>query len=576
MKKSFLTLLFLLLLALSVSVAVACQSGSSDGSITDTTSSDDAAASTETTAGTTGETEASSTLENVDGEIITDTDLHGWLAYGGNLTLRDNFKVDVKNSIAIGMAKNEMQGFQYVMASNADYKGLRCEVSTLSDGKGNTLEGTVSVAWNMYTTPHDFLPFALLELDNPYQGGTFDVVAGRSKTLYIRYITDINSIPGTYTGTLEIKQGDSVLKTHDISVTVWDIYYDEATECLTPSGYGHNNNPENGYFAPDSAPGVVDEPKWYTIYADYLLANRLSPSRLPYDTKLTEPLAATYLNNPRMNFVNFYGPYWEDLALLEEQYNIAVENGWLDKINLQICDEPATEEHLLNSFAFAERVRQHFPSTRMGGALLKDQPLDGRNVVERYADYSTVHILQKALCDSQPQLWESCLKLKEERGDDILWYVCGSEPFNQIDVLPGIAGTLKTILYWQMFLYDCDGMLFWSTDCWGDLPDFWAKDFEEFNPTYPQLKKMNFGNGVLVVWDPLTKEPVPTLGLEGVRDGVEDFQLLRMAEDVLGSDVVKNYVRKISGSITSFTTDAERLNQVRFEIAEALLAATAQ
>jgi hypothetical protein len=277
-----------------------------------------------------------------------------------------------------------------------------------------------------------------------------------------------------------------------------------------------------------------------------------------------------------MNFVCFYGPYWEDLTLLEAQYDVAVANGWLDKINLQICDEPATEDHLLNSFAFAERVREFFPSTRMGGALLKDQPLDGRNVVERYSDYSTVHILQKALCDGEPQLWETCLKLKEERGDDILWYVCGSEPFNQIDVLPSIAGTLKTILYWQMFLYDCDGMLFWSTDCWGDLPDFWAEDFEEFNPTYPQLKKMNFGNGVLVVWDPLTKEPTSTLGLESVRDGVEDFQLLRMAEKVLGKETVMDYTRRLTTSLTEYTTDAALLAQVKAELATALEAALAQ
>ncbi|MBQ4065989.1 MAG: DUF4091 domain-containing protein, partial [Clostridia bacterium] len=564
----------LLLLLLTVCVAVACNDAANSKDETNGTTTAAQTTDAETT------TEAAETeppvLMGSDGVAITDEELHGWLAYGGNLTYRDHFTVSVKDSIAIGMAKNEMEGFQYVLASNVDYKGLRCEVSVLTDGSGNTLEGTVHVAWNMYTLPSDFLPFALMEQDNPYQGGTFDVEAHRSKTLYVKYITDINSIPGTYTGKLEIKQGDTVLKSHDISVTVWNIYYDEATECLTPSGYGHNNNPENGYFAPDSAPGVVDEPKWYTIYADYLLANRLSPSRIPYDTKLTEPLAAKYLNNPRMNFVNFYGPYWEDLTLLEEQYTIAEANGWLDKINLQICDEPVNEDHLLNSFAFAERIREYFPSTRMGGALLKDQPLDGRNVVERYADYSTVHILKKQMAASYPYLWDSCLKLKEERGDDILWYVCGDEPQGQIDVLPRVAGTLKNIMYWQMFLYDCDGMLFWSTDVWGDLPDFWARDFSEFKPNFKELSKMNFGNGVLVVWDPLTKEPTSTLGLEAVRDGVEDFQLMRMAEEILGTEAVKSYVRRVTASVASYTTDPALLAQVRSELAEALMAAMEQ
>jgi len=435
------------------------------------------------------------------------------------------------------------------------------------------------VAWNMYTLPRDFLPFALLAQDNPYQGGTFDVEAHRSKTLYVKYITDINSIPGTYTGKLEIKQGDTVLKSHDISVTVWNIYYDEATECLTPSGYGHNNNPENGYFAPDSAPGVVDDPKWYTIYADNLLDYRLSPSRLPYDSKLTDELAAKYLNNPRMNFVNIYGPYWssqEALEDLREGYAAAEANGWLDKINLAICDEPVDEERFLNALEFAKIIEDYFPSSRKGGALNKDQPLDGRNAVDRYSDISTVQIVNKGLIEGYPDLWESCLRLKKERGDDILWYVCGSEPMNQIDIFSSDDGTLRNILYWQMFLYDCDGMLLWSTDCWGDLPEFWANDFDEFRPNYKELFHMNLGSGVLVVWDPLTQEPTSTLGLESVRDGVEDFQLMRMAEEVLGTETVKEYVRRVTTSITSYTTDPEVLAQARTALAEALMAAVEQ
>ena len=79
-----------------------------------------------------------------------------------------------------------------------------------------------------------------------------------------------------------------------------------------------------------------------------------------------------------------------------------------------------------------------------------------------------------------------------------------------------------------------------------------------------------------MVWDPLTQEPTSTLGLEGVRDGVEDFQLLRMAERVLGTEATKDYVRRITTSITSYTKDAELLAQVRNELAEALLAAMEQ
>jgi hypothetical protein len=49
-----------------------------------------------------------------------------------------------------------------------------------------------------------------------------------------------------------------------------------------------------------------------------------------------------------------------------------------------------------------------------------------------------------------------------------------------------------------------------------------------------------------------------------------------MADAVLGRDVVLPLVEKITTSPTSFTKDADLLEQVRIEIAEALLAAKAQ
>jgi urease gamma subunit len=80
----------------------------------------------------------------------------------------------------------------------------------------------------------------------------------------------------------------------------------------------------------------------------------------------------------------------------------------------------------------------------------------------------------------------------------------------------------------------------------------------------------------MIYWDPITKMPVGGLGLESARDGMEDFQLMRMAEKVLGKDAVMAYVHRITTSVTEFTSDAELLNQVKLELANALLAAQAQ
>jgi hypothetical protein len=79
---------------------------------------------------------------------------------------------------------------------------------------------------------------------------------------------------------------------------------------------------------------------------------------------------------------------------------------------------------------------------------------------------------------------------------------------------------------------------------------------------------------VLIYFDPITKEPIPTLSLQSTRDGIEDYQLFAMAEEVLGRDTVLTYIKRITTSLTEYNSDAEVLMQVRNELAKALLDAT--
>jgi hypothetical protein len=51
---------------------------------------------------------------------------------------------------------------------------------------------------------------------------------------------------------------------------------------------------------------------------------------------------------------------------------------------------------------------------------------------------------------------------------------------------------------------------------------------------------------------------------------------MKMAEEILGRETVLSYVKRVTGSCTSFTKDGALLAQVRSELAEALMAATEQ
>jgi len=574
--------LLLLLLVLTLSVILACESGKdgTDGTtvgITDPVT--DGITDAATTEGVTeAETEPPVTLEGENGETLTGNGVYGWFDYGTALYMRDTFKVGTRDSIAFGMAKNEIEGFQYLLASPADHQDLRCEVSALTDGNGNSLEGTVFIAQQVNVRKTDdihklgFYPDALLEQDNPYHGGTFDLRAGRSRTLYVQYKTDVNTVPGTYTGTLEIKQGDTVVLSGTVSVTVYDLYYDEKTECLSYFQWGPRceewNRFENGI------PNIYhDHPELYAAYCDILIDNRMSPMNLPH-ANLNDEGADAYMDNPRVNTVMLRYSY-DNLDALADQYRLATEKGWLDKIVFLSFDEPSSDAHFANILNAVSISNAYFPSTHHVNAFFCDIPSGGRNIVERFSDFSTMHCIKSSAVDGLPEAFRSMRSLKENRGDILFWYVCGKQGGNYINLLPCTDGTAKRVLFWQQYLYDIDGFHYWHTNNWLAYFNIWEEGYEDKKQKPIAATGAYTGDGCLVYWDPNTYQPIGSLGLEATRDGIEDFQLLRMAERVLGKETVMAYTERLTTSLTEYTTDAALLAQVKAELSVALEAALA-
>ncbi len=516
--------------------------------------------------------------------------LHGWFDYGSALVLRDEFEATNRDSIDISMAKNEKEGFQFLLASTQNYDGLRCEVSALSDGNGNTLEGTVYVAHNLYVrkaSPYNYKrgyrPFALLEQDNAYVGGTFDVVANRSKTLYVQYQTTKDTVPGVYTGKLEIKQGDTVLTGGEVSITVWDLYYEEETANKVIFGAGYSMWDTGEYngtqlVGPENAPDfkiigdgtAVDNIEVCEQFMDFMLEDRLSPNVIIYEDGLLNEKAAKYLDNPRVSYMSI-----ADQKNLYLQYEKAVEEGWYDKIMFHQFDEPHEESHMGHIFDGIRRLQNLFPTKNHFNAFYVDLPDGDKNIADRLGEVSELHCTLSPNFAAGNPIGRSLLKLKAERGDTLFWYTCGSNPADTIDLLPFFPGTLQRTLFWQQYLYDIDGYLLWSTTWWYGEDNIWEDGYEEKKHKLASSVMGATGNGVLIYFDPITKEPVPTLSLQSTRDGIEDYQLFAMAEEVLGRDTVLTYIKRITTSLTEYNSDAEVLMQVRNELAKALLDATA-
>ena len=130
------------------------------------------------------------------------------------------------------------------------------------------------------------------------------------------------------------------------------------------------------------------------------------------------------------------------------------------------------------------------------------------------------------------------------------------------------SGTEKRGLFWQQYQQKVDGFFYWSTCWWNNSLDIWNRDYYETGAVFDEVPEFPVTDGLLIYWHPETKKPVGTLGIESVRDGIEDYQLLSMADKLFGREVVQPYVEKITTGTLHYTKDAEELMAVRRELAE--------
>ena len=120
------------------------------------------------------------------------------------------------------------------------------------------------------------------------------------------------------------------------------------------------------------------------------------------------------------------------------------------------------------------------------------------------------------------------------------------------------------ILFWQEKMENVTGFLYWNS-IYCDKGNPW-----ETSKTWDSYE--SGGDGVVMYpgrymgYD----EPVGTLRLKNLCDGIEDYTYLTMAEEAFGRDCIDEKIARITATLTDYTLDDALLQQVRNEIGDAL------
>jgi hypothetical protein len=225
------------------------------------------------------------------------------------------------------------------------------------------------------------------------------------------------------------------------------------------------------------------------------------------------------------------------------------EKGWIDRFRIHITDEP--HRHQLKPYAvIAGYVRQFAPEFRIMEAL------DVRDDFAFFEKNCDVWVPQLGRFDQSL----SRLQARLATGKEVWFYTClfpnGAYPNRFVDY-----PLVKTrILHWINFRWGFTGYLHWGFNQWrGGAP------LKNLEPPHG-ASFLPPGDGWIVY--PGERQLIDSMRYEAMRDGVEDFELLRLLatkHPEKAREIAKDTIR----TFTDYVRDEETFRAQRLKLLEA-------
>jgi hypothetical protein len=199
--------------------------------------------------------------------------------------------------------------------------------------------------------------------------------------------------------------------------------------------------------------------------------------------------------------------------------------GWTRRAYLQGYDEPeqGNAEVLAQIVHFYALARKGWPGLR---TLITAPP----------PPYDGYRALDKSIgiwCPLTNSYGDAEADGRRKRGEEVWWYVCINTTPPWANFFLNQSGATHRVLFWQTFGHRADGLLYWGVNMW---PDFEARTMkplpaEKKWPKVPWNDGGRNGDGYLMYPGP--RGPLTSLRLEILRDGMEDYDALRMLAELL-------------------------------------------
>ncbi|WP_176013553.1 DUF4091 domain-containing protein [Victivallis sp. Marseille-Q1083] len=464
--------------------------------------------------------------------------------------------------------RNEHELFQIVFhADEEPIDDASVTIGELESPDGNripaeaiTLRRAHYIHLAQYVPEPVWLPDALL----PYHGEKLIVPPHQNQAIYVDIHVPADTPPGDYLGSIQVTI-DGQLKTTTLTIQVRNLLLDDTPTFQSAFAIWNDDQLLAPY--PDIRPGSPEARALYEKLYWFMTDYRLPPDDLP--VQLNSQEADRFLNHPKVNSFRIpYNP--DDPEGFQDVCNLLREKGLLERGYVYTIDEPTPDQYQFCA-DYAKRIHELAPDVRFLLTVDKGYNDTLKNSIDIWcpilAGYDYDYFTER-----------------RKDGNNVWWYTCVWPQKPYPTYLINDDGVSPRILEWMQAKYNVEGNLYWSVNIWrkynAEKQAYEARDIWNDPAAFPNAN----GDGYLLypAEDP-TAEPIPTLRLELIRQGNEDFDMLSMLkqatrraiqavgiEDYTPEMRVYELVNRIADSMTSYTKDPEALEQLRRDVLDEL------
>jgi len=465
------------------------------------------------------------------------------------------------------MAQNEREGFQIYFRSAKGNHNIKVEVSAFKHKTGATLKSLLYKEHFFNVSDMGYTDEYLSDPLIPYDGKDINVKEGSNMAFYIDLRSTAIQIPGDYKGTVKLYVDGKLKETNTVTAVVWNFclprnhladavmgMYNSASGYrgtsffLKLNGVNLSSNGEVVESDKDRALEIVSS------YQDYLLDHGVTTYEIPRFLIDKDPYkAAMAMADVRRKMFMIpsitlyeYDPAKKNMssgAIRIINKHLAAMNGskiLKDKAFFYLVDEPAwTDDRKAAYLGSVEVLNKIWPGFH--------------SVVPFYADVAnTTNILKgrtDIYCPAQGTFvgkyknGTEYIKIGQTGPWHKVWFYPGDNQCGSLYVWIHKSltnGINRRILLWQQYMLGFNGILFWNL-CFFKADPFLS---DKLPPKTPPAN-VN-GDGYLIYpggsigQDP--KTPIPSLRLKQFSNGMDDYDYLRLYEEVVGKEKTRELV----------------------------------